>query len=202
MSEANHKDNKSCCWSITINNPTEEDLQQWNSLENYHWFRARSGQMEKGEENETPHLQGMLNTTSVRFAQIKKALPRAHIEAARSAAALARYVKKDETRVAEIPTAKVATQKEVQSYCLAFCLQMCYDWEGNPDPLTTDELELINKYKIRIKDNWEVILDKAVDTLIRQGFYGVEFVVSNPQVRTAFKKYFPAIMYRTLNERG
>lgn len=193
---------KSCCWSITINNPTAEDFQQWESLKGQPWVRSVSGQIEKGEQEETPHLQGMVKTLSVRFSQVKKALSRAHIEKARNEAALAKYVAKEETRVSTLPKVKVATQIEVQQYCLTVTLSWCYHWLEIEDPSSIEDTELLSRCETQIRENWENILDDAVNSLILQGYYGVEFVVSNPQVRTAFKKYLPAIMYRTLNDRN
>lgn len=190
---------KGVCWSITINNPTAEDFSQWDSLKGLHWVREVTGQIEKGE-NGTPHIQGCLKTLSVRFSQVKKALPRAHIEKARSQAALERYVAKADTRVSSLPRTKVATQAEVQDYVLTIALRYCYDWK-QADPLDTNELDLIQSCRAQIKQNWETILDEAVEALIYQGYYGVEFVVSNPQIRMAFKKYLPAILYRTYNGR-
>lgn len=190
---------KGVCWSVTINNPTAEDYQQWESLKGLHWVREVTGQIEKGE-NGTPHIQGMVKSQSVRFAQLKKALPRAHIEKARSPAALERYVAKADTRVASLPAVKVATQAEVQTYCLTIALRYCYNWK-QADPLDTNELDLLSSCRSQIKQHWETILDEAVETLIYQGYYGVEFVVSNPQIRMAFKKYLPAILYRTYNGR-
>lgn len=192
-------DDKACCWSITINNPTEEDHQQWAALSSIHWVKETKAQMEKGEEG-TLHLQGMVRTQSVRFAALKKALPRAHIEAARQPAALAKYVAKEDTRVASLPTTKTATQADIQTTILGVVLQDLYHSTGM-DPLTTDELELLTVNETIIKKHWEVYLDQAVNILIYQGYYGVEFVVSNPQIRTAFKKYLPAILYRTYNAR-
>lgn len=192
---------KSCCWSITINNPTPDDFHNWESLKGIHWVRSATGQLEKGE-NETPHLQGMVKTQSVRFSALKKALPRAHIEKARNEVALTKYVSKEETRIAPIPTAKVANQADVQKRCLRYTLQYCYAQEGESfDVLSIEDQDLISRHELRIKQHWEAILDEAVSSLIFEGYYGVEFVVSNPQVRTAFKKYFIPIMYRTLNAR-
>lgn len=195
-----NQENKSCCWSITINNPTDDDLQQWESLKHAHFVREAVGQMEKGE-NGTPHLQGMVKTTSVRFSQMKRALTRAHIEAARSAAALAKYVVKEETRVSTIPTTKVATQADVQKTILNLTLtrylelgnennkELFYAWLRNIKYSKLLKLE----DQIFSVDYW---IDTAVNNLIVEGFYGIEFVMSNPQVRSAFKNYFAAIIIR------
>lgn len=189
---------KGVCWSITINNPTTDDFQQWESLKGQHWVRSVEGQLEKGEEG-TPHLQGMIRTLSVRFAQVKKALPRAHIEKARNEVALAKYVAKEETRVSAIPKAKVANQMDVQTALLDEVLlhgHKFFDWNG------AYFLEFLDKHGHTMATDWEIWVDRAVNRLIREGYYGVEFVMANPQVRVAFKKYFVAILYRTYNARN
>lgn len=188
---------KSCCWSITINNPTADDFQQWNMLSGNRWVREVIGQVEKGE-NGTPHIQGMLKTLSVRFSQVKGALPRAHIEPAKNPTALARYVAKEDTRVSSIPTIKVATQKEVQEALLEEVLfygHTKYEWNG------CYFMDFLESHPLQFARDWETWLDRAVNRLIREGYYGVEFVVANPQVRMAFKKYFVSILYRTYNAR-
>lgn len=192
---------KSCCWSVTINNPTEDDIRQWGLMKGLHWVREVSGQIEKGEEG-TPHLQGCLQTTSVRFAQVKKALPRAHIEAARSQTALAKYVVKQDTRVASIAPVKTATQHDVQKWCAHYVALDCYKWQAQKlkvetvEPWDYDILVLITEWKYDILHNWEKYVDDAVRDLIIQGYYGVEYVMANAQVRNAFKKYLPEICYR------
>lgn len=188
---------KGCCWSVTINNPTAEDFQQWDALKGLHWVREVMGQIEKGE-NGTPHIQGCVKTLSVRFAQVKKALPRAHIEKAKSPAALVKYVAKQETRLAALPTTKIATQVDVQKALLEEVLlygHTRYEWPG------TYFLEFLETHTIIDRD-WEYWVDRAVNRLIREGYYGVEFVMANPQIRQAFKKYFRAILYRTYNARS
>lgn len=191
---------KACCWSVTINNPTDDDHKQWASLVSLPWVREVTGQLEKGEEG-TLHIQGMVRTQSVRFAALKKALPRAHIEPARNAAALAKYVAKEATRIAPTIQIKTATQHDIQVQLLAIVLQDLYRYTGL-NPLTTDECEMISRNSDYILRHWETYLDQAVNILIYQGYYGVEFVVSNPQIRTAFRKYLPAILYRTYHGRS
>lgn len=194
MPERSAASDKACCWSITINNPTDDDHAQWAALSGLHWVKEVTGQLEKGEEG-TLHIQGMVKTQSVRFAALKKALPRAHIEIARNAAALAKYVSKADTRVAPTVSIKTATQADLQHTVLGVVLQ-----DLNSSPQTSIEmLELVTTKNTQIKKFWEFYLDSAVNKLILQGYFGVEFVVSNPQIRMAFKKYLPSILYRTYN---
>jgi len=191
------KNDKSCCWSVTINNPTSDDTAQWSALVSIPWVKEVKGQLEQGEEG-TVHLQGMVRTQSVRFAALKKALPRAHIEAARNQAALAKYVAKEDTRVGLVPTLKVATQADLQLKCLEVVLE---DLKCSPQT-SIEMIEFISEHSATLKRSWEFYLDKSVNILIMKGFYGVEFVVSNPQIRTAFRKYLPSILYRTYDARA
>lgn len=186
---------RASCWSITINNPTEDDLVAWRSLSGLHWVREVTGQMEQGE-NGTPHLQGCLKTAQVRFAQVKKALPRAHIEVARNVQALQSYVVKEDTRIAPIAAVRVATAADLQRTIYNTLL-----WEGSNYFDTWDDTVSfvinVQNHRDTIRRFWEILLDEAVYRLIREGYYGIEFVVSNPQIRNAFKKYLPDILYRT-----
>lgn len=189
---------KCCNWSITINNPTDDDNRQWACLKDYPWVKEVQGQLEKGKDG-TLHIQGMIKTQSVRFAQVKKALPRAHIEPAKNVNALRQYVNKTETRVAAIAPVKVATQSDVQRVLLESIMLTGfrhYEWTG--DPINCFN-EFLAEKELQIKNDWEIWTDAAVSKLIREGYYGVEFVMSNPQVRTAFRKYLPDILYRTYN---
>lgn len=83
-------------WSVTINNPTEEDMKSLRDPPQY--VKYCKFQQEVGD-NGTPHVQCAVLTAQVRFSQIKKWLPRAHIEASRDWQALLRYVEKTETAV-------------------------------------------------------------------------------------------------------
>jgi len=188
---------KSCCWSITINNPTDDDHLQWANMTSFPWVKEVTGQLEKGEEG-TVHIQGMVRTTSVRFAALKKALPRAHIEVARNQAALTKYVSKVDTRIGPTVSVKTATQADLQMRLLTVILE-----EFDSAPETSGEmLEFVTTHSAAIKKQWEYYLDKAVNILILKGYFGVEFVVSNPQIRLAFKKYLPSVLYRTYNARN
>lgn len=195
---------KSCCWSITINNPDEADKIAWAALKNYSWFRSQDGQMEKGQEG-TPHFQGILHTTSIRFACIKKVLPRAHIEKAKNPKGLERYVVKEETRLGDgtfAPKTQVASQSDLQTEIYESVINR---WnvmrEGNPD-LTLDVFlkMMVVRYPLKKGHTFaDIIFDASVNSLIEKGFYGIEFVAANPQVRLAFTKYFSAIVIRTHN---
>lgn len=70
----------SYCW--TINNPGQEDEDALAALEKDPIVRYLLFGREKGEQEETPHLQGYVYFHNKKtFSTLKKLLPRAHIEA-------------------------------------------------------------------------------------------------------------------------
>lgn len=179
---------KACNWSITINNPTQSDLEEIRSLPNNKWFKGFENQMEKGKDG-TEHIQGHLRTESIRFSAIKKALTRAHIEPAKNAIALANYVKKEDTRIGD----GVAVQQ--CSVGLVYA-EVCKFWDSLEDFQAEYEERIIQDDF----DKWKLsILDRAVGKLIRNGMIGVEFFGANPQTRSAFKVYFMSIIHRQYN---
>lgn len=186
---------KACCWSITINNPTDDDNIAWAGLKDLKWVKEVKGQLEQGE-NGTPHIQGLLKTESVRFAQVKKALPRAHIEPAKNVKALEKYVQKEDTRLGSIPTAKVATQSDVQKGMLKLTLADFVKYNANKEINRDNLYEWLNHHAQVNRNYAECMFDASVRQLILAGYFGIEFVASNPQVRSAFKKYFVEIVIR------
>lgn len=193
---------KSSCWSITINNPTDDDWSQWNSLTSLPFVKQASGQLERGD-NDTPHIQGCVVTQYGRFFEkLKQALPRAHIEPAKNKNALVNYVRKEDTRIGNIPTVRTATVSDVQRECVqAFVRAIPYDYERELSEC--DNLEqFVILYAATIRREAEAYLDMAIRKLIREGYYGVEFVMANHQVRDAYKRYFPEIVVRYLRSQN
>lgn len=221
--------NKSSCWSITINNPTQEDHEVWKNLTQHAWVREVRGQVEQGQEG-TPHIQGMLLTQHIRFSQVKKALPRAHIEAARSQVALTKYVQKEDTRLQALPTqkqvTKVATNQDLQNTLLELVLDHLYiKHKGlvvgylvyqatlagtrlqykitkqvqNEEPSAVSML-LDNEDYIQHKA--DMFIDMGVNKLIREGYYGIETVMCNNQVRNGVKRYLTSILIRDATNRS
>lgn len=84
-------------WSITINNPTAERLNNWKTPTDPRW--RMEGQYEEAPTTGTPHLQLKLYTHQCRGTEIKRAYPDAHIELAKNKWALRTYVHKQETRI-------------------------------------------------------------------------------------------------------
>nr|WPR18774.1 MAG: replication polyprotein [Owegonang virus 13] len=178
------------CWSITINNPTAEELKpslpaQW----------VLQGQMEKGKEG-TEHFQGMLTTPQVRFSAVKKVLPRAHIELARNKQALAQYIRKEETRNGEYTVVNSAIpslfeyQTKVAARVNEAVIQGFYD----------DRLELWVHGKIKKQPDIDEIamdhLDRIVEQDIADGVRGVEYIAINPMWRSSWKKFWRSIIKR------
>lgn len=215
---------RASAWSITINNPTQEDVDAWKNMTIHPWVREVQGQLEQGA-NGTPHIQGLLRTVQVRFSQIKTALPRAHIEVARNVTALAKYVSKEDTRVASIEATRVATPHSVQTYLTNYVIdyvltqaevfveyQRSYDIDERKlvwKPVALDgydrhniahRVSVINSNHAYLLANANNIVDRVVRQMITEGYFMVEFIMSNNQVRTAYKHYLPEIIIRNVTQ--
>lgn len=94
---------KGYAWSITLNNPTEEEKQRWANLKNYPQIREQGGQLERGAEG-TAHVQAWIKTKEVRHSWVCKLFPRAHVEKAENVYALQNYCAKEDTRLGELET--------------------------------------------------------------------------------------------------
>ncbi len=182
------------CWSITINNPTEEDIKPTLPAK---W--ALTGQMEKGAEG-TPHYQGALKTPQCRFSQVKTIFPRAHIELARSKGALVNYVHKDETRLSEvsdhvsnIPTLfdyqhTIASRWDEERYMILFREHQrnrLDQVEAGEKPKTLDHSDIALIY-----------VDELVAEDIEDGICGIEYIAINPMWRSAWKKFYRPMIRR------
>lgn len=186
---------RSNCWSVTINNPTGDDAEQINLARQRGW--KVEGQLEKGAEG-TLHYQLMVRTPQVRFSAVKRAFPRGHIEAARDAVALGRYVSKQETKVAELPTGQSAYPS------LSRYWQLIYLHYNTEDKCGFDVLSLEDN-AVRFYDDITdeefsarplEFLDCATRTLIKQGYH-VESIAANPSTRSMWKLYARELMARS-----
>lgn len=217
-------------WSITINNPTEEEKVIWQKATENHWVKEAIGQLEKGESG-TLHIQGLLKTQQVRFSQVKKLFPRAHIEIARNVAALAKYVQKDETRVAELPQQQlqqvaVMTPRSLQNQMASVVYNLFTHkgfsihhkkrqistlvgehefWEAEvqydePQLMWHEMAPLIEKNAAFIRAHADTIIDEAVGTLIKNGVFGAEYATANMACRQALKRYLVEILIRNANQ--
>lgn len=173
---------RASCWSVTINNPTPEDEEEIALARQAGW--KVDGQLEKGEDG-TPHYQLIVKTPQVRFAQVKKAFRRAHIEAARSAPALAKYCDKPETRVEKLAASSdqypslskfwhlISKELDAKNPYLVASWGNCCDWDESKGGKQLTPLEGLK---------W------ATGMLIMQGYH-VESIASNPLTKSTWKDY-------------
>jgi len=190
--------NRATCWSVTINNPSAEDEECVNLARQAGW--KVEGQVEQGEEG-TKHYQLMVKTPQIRFSALKKRFPRGHIEIARSPHALAAYVGKEETRVAELPDQQDKYPSLSKYWILVF--QQLND--GSKDGLLDDELECgrVKFYSKENDDLWKKkplhFLDAATRQLIRTGYH-VEGIGANPNTRSQWNIYGVDLLLRSYEQ--
>lgn len=171
---------KSGVWSITINNPVDADTQMllppgWKLV----------GQYEEGEQG-TRHFQGMLTTPYVRFSQVKKLFPKAHIEKARSREALEAYVKKEDTRIGEFTANESMTMFALQDLVASL-------WN---DEEFTNKFLIVDGVPLDRGEANLAYVDFIVGKLIIEGAYAIEFTAINPMWRSSWKKFGRQIILR------
>jgi len=176
---------RSSYWSITINNPTDQDLQGtlppgW----------TLQGQHEEGKEG-TLHFQGMLHTPQVRFSAVKKQFARAHIEIARNPKALQEYVHKADTRVSTFETKQ--TDNIFQSQAKVCELFNWEHWKSIKPDVNHRDYKVGDTEKCLMR-----VIDGIVRDLILSGERGIEFTAINPMWRSSWLKFGEAILYREL----
>lgn len=170
------------CWSITINNPTEEDVR----CDMPGW--KLSGQYEQGE-NGTKHFQGMLCTPQQRFSAIKRAFPRAHIEGARNKQALEKYTTKEDTRVESYETTGVPSLFQYQDTIAGL-------WDEREWQRRRVDDRYCKQFKYDYGDMALSYVDDLVATEIEKGQRGIEFIAINPMWRSSWKKFYASIITR------
>lgn len=173
---------RATCWSITINNPTDDDMKHVRQCPVPGWTVI--GQIERGEEG-TEHFQGMLRTPQVRFSAVKKIFPRAHIEIARDREALKKYVTKEATRVAAVDTQHIPSVFEYQGVIARQWVEEDFQTMLREAPPGHDINEIAMVY-----------LDSLVAQHIENGQRGVEWIATNPMWRTAWKRFWRSIINR------
>lgn len=188
MSATNDVDKKvrATCWSITINNPTQED---YEAIKNIPAGWSVLGQPEVGEEG-TPHLQLCIKTPQVRWSAVKKHFVRGHIEVARNQKALTKYVQKEETRAGDLIQVKsqIPTIFEYQTI-------IAKQW------IEDDFQERLKRslQVTKVPDIDEVAMcyiDSLVSADIRSGRRGAEWISINPMWRCSWKKFWRDIIIR------
>lgn len=168
---------RATCWSVTINNPTKSDDEQIALARQKSGWKVY-GQREKGAQG-TEHYQLMITTPQVRFAAVKKVFTRAHIEAARDRTALSKYVQKEDTKVADLPTNQDAYPSHSK---LMAMFGEYFDRYGNENG-GIDDHEYLRVFRMMIKEK------------IREGYYVEQYAV-NPQILSLIKTYGRDIAFR------
>lgn len=174
-------------WSVTINNPIPADDENIALARQKGW--TVTGQPEKGAQG-TPHYQLAVRTPQIRFSQVKKSFPRAHIEVAKNPAALLSYVVKEETRSGSLPVQQSRYPSLVKYWDLIFA-EIKYARSCDDDNLGLENMSQQNRL---------ILLDNATSRLIEAGYF-VESIATNPNVRSSFAKFAPALMKRAYVDR-
>lgn len=181
-------------WSITINNPTEEDRYALEHLPAF--VKCVQGQDEVGKEG-TLHYQGLAKCRyTVKLNAVKQWLPRAHLERARNAKALSNYVMKSETAV-EGSYKEVMQDEENKVFVVPsrfprlvvkHFLQYMEDHEwqlGDKNYLDFDEFDY-GLYR-------DSAIDATIRDMIRQGWH-IELLAVNPSVMKALKTFWVELL--------
>ena len=176
---------RSTCWSITINNPIAADEENIARARQQGW--KVEGQKELGD-NGTPHYQLLVRTPQVRFSAVKKAFPRAHIEAARNPSALEQYVHKDETRVGELDKQSEMYPSLSKFWDLFF--QFCHDDANTSVQEQRLVVDLIKPKEI------EKLFERFVSEYIQKGYH-IETIACNPATISCIRKYGISILKRS-----
>jgi len=203
-------DNRGTCWSVTINNPVAADHEEIARARQKGW--SVDGQVEKGEEG-TVHLQLMVKTPQVRFSAVKKQFSRGHIELARNPKALSNYVNKADTAVAPLPTGS-DRYPSLSKYWELIAIQLNNghrEWTAD-DKEAFFHPELVEEGDGRLpqrvylyNDRDDTVLasdplsalDHITEELIADGYH-VEAHATNPAVRSSFRKWWRAILFRAM----
>jgi len=155
-----------------------------------------TGQMEEAPSTGTLHYQLMVETPQTRFSAIKKAFPTAHIEICRNKAALSQYVEKADTRVAGLVQENDKYPSIAKYWRLIY---KYYDVEDDSGWDICDDQEVVfcdaDRQRELEKDPL-AFLDQVTAELIREG-YVVDHIITNPAVRSFWKKFYADILYRT-----
>lgn len=177
-------------WSITINNPTDEDRKALGEFPAF--VKEVVGQDEIGVEG-TLHFQGLVKCKyTVKFTAIKKWLNRAHIEKAKNVKALMNYVKKSETAVEGTQIEMSESVSESKEYITPskfprlvarkfFELMDEMEWKVEEEYLVYDTFDVP---KLR-----DIAIETTIRHLIRTGWH-IELLAVNPACIKALKTYW------------
>lgn len=181
------------------------EITGWEQIKQNHFVKEAHGQIEVGEEG-TPHIQGYIRTESVRFSQIKRLFPRAHIEVAKNAIAAKQYCQKADTRQEKLVASDINTSIHRAVYEEAIHW-FRYNRQGPREMNWIRALDVVLEPKHAViamlahaRDLHESIIEKIYDEaickMIISGVKHIEFIAVNNLTRSAFKKYFYALITR------
>lgn len=180
-------------WMLTINNPTSADDEDVATAKGKGWLVE--GQKECGKDG-TPHYQLYVNTKSQqRFSALKKVFRRGHIEICRNPKASQQYVHKQETKVAELPSSDRYVTSQTKLWGLVSEILTSGDCDKRYRIDGSDGEPFNGKFKPLDA------LDYACSQLIRSGYYCVESMAVNPQVRSAWSRFWGDILVRNEQDR-
>lgn len=195
-------------WSVTINNPTEEDYTEIELMKSQKWFKKWEGQLEQGE-NGTPHIQAHLHTEYMRWGTVKGALSRAHIEKAENQFAIANYVHKPETRIAELPTQVGLSFMTITKFYQVLARHVVDELVRLTKLDRQDVVSALRGIDLRNEDRLSqavttidplTFADEVAGNCIANGAHGLEFIISNPLTRSTLKKFFWPCVKRELEK--
>lgn len=146
-------DNRASHWSVTINNPVDEDRKALGSPPGF--VKKVMYQDEVGEEG-TLHIQGYVQTGQVRMSQLKKWLPRAHLEVARDKNALMKYVQKPETSV-EGTQKVLETEYLTMEKALMKLAKIQDTYRGEWDEDSWLEMTPVQRKNWEVKEYWRLV---------------------------------------------
>ena len=93
------RENQSCHWCFTLNNPDEKENVEQRSLL-FGMAKQYVFQLEEGDDEKTPHWQGYTNLSKkARFSQLQRLLPGWHIEKCNNIKASIEYCQKIDGRL-------------------------------------------------------------------------------------------------------
>lgn len=178
---------KSCWWSLTAYNQDIEFLEgvqtgaiPWPA----NWTKILGGR-EACPTTGRLHFQGALNTSSIRFSEIKKVLGQTRIEAAKKVWALQKYAMKEETAVGDktkaINTTYVSLEKFMDMLGEAFLA--LYDVSRNND--------VFELYPDKDVGYWELTAQMYIDKPYLAN------LISQPQTVRLWKNLAPTIIYKS-----
>lgn len=167
---------KSSRWAITVYEP------QFGCLEEMPPIVAEWGwQDETCPTTGKLHKQGYVRThQQQRFAAMKKAFPGVHLEIARDWNKLLNYCKKTDTAVTGTQVHEKNDIPSLFTYSAELASRLAYGFETG----------VVNSFEIVMEYVSQDIMEKP----------GIEWIASNPQFITTWKKYWRQMLYRAVKK--